>query len=66
MKSRPTRKEGSRAARFTQADVKRALKAAQEAKLPIASVRIEPDGSIVIVQGSPPAAMPSVANEWDE
>jgi hypothetical protein len=43
--------------------VKRALKAAQEANLPISSVRIEPDGTI-IVQGPPQP--PSVANEWDE
>ena len=40
-----------RVARFTQADIKRAVKGAQKAKLAIASVRIEPDGAIVITSG---------------
>ena len=56
----------SRAARFTQADVARALKAAQRAKMPIASVRIEPDGSINLIPGEPPVVPPSQSqNPWD-
>lgn len=57
------RKPKPRSARFAASDVKRAVKAAQKANLPIASVRIEPDGSIVIVQGAPQPF--STPNPWD-
>jgi hypothetical protein len=57
----------SRAVRFKQADVARAVKAAQKAKLPIGGVRIEPDGSILIVTGQPEPVAPSDAlNEWED
>lgn len=56
----------SRAARFKQVDVSRALKAAQKSKMPIACVRIDPDGSISLVPGSPPVVPPSPhQNPWD-
>ena len=56
----------SRAVRFTQADVARAVKAALKAKLPIGSIRIEPDGSILIVTAQPEDVAPSEAeNEWE-
>jgi hypothetical protein len=58
---------GRRPARFTEADVQRTIKAAQKAGLPIASIRIEADGSILVVSGSPPP-VPSfpVRNPWDD
>jgi hypothetical protein len=56
----------SRAVRFTQADVARAVKAAQKAKLSIWGVRIEPDGSILIFTAQRQAVAPSDAeNEWE-
>jgi len=64
---RAERATASRAAKFTQADVTRAVKAAQKAKLTIAVVRIEPDGAIVIIQGATQPVAPSASvNEWDE
>jgi hypothetical protein len=58
----------SRARKVRQGDVARAVKAAQKANLPIAAVRIEPDGAIVIIHGAPqPPAPPAPAiNVWDE
>ena len=52
--------------RFTQADVTRAIRAAQVAKVEIAAVRIEPDGSILIVLGTPPSVASLEENEWDD
>jgi len=52
--------------RFTARDLKRAIRAAIAAGLSIGYVRIEPDGSIVILPGRP-GAVPSLAspNDWD-
>ena len=57
-----------RPARFTTADLTRAIKAAVRAGLSIGYVRIEPDGSIMIIPGTPPAVAPSQSgpNQWDE
>ena len=55
-------------ARFTQPDLKHALKAAQDARVPIGSVRIEPDGSIIIVPDTPHPVSPPAnnnKNDWD-
>jgi hypothetical protein len=51
---------------FTAPDLTRAIKAALRAGLPIASVRIEPDGAILIVPGKP-ADVPTSpgGNPWD-
>lgn len=57
---------GRRPARFTEADVQRALKAAQKVKLPIAAVRIQPDGTILIIPGQPESVPPSTSNPWDD
>ena len=51
--------------RFTQSDVTRAIRAALAANLEIAAVRINPDGSILIIPGTPIAVPPSEANPWD-
>lgn len=56
---------GRRPSRFTEADVQRAVKGAQKAKLPIAAVRIMPDGTILIVSGPPESVQPSAPNPWD-
>jgi hypothetical protein len=42
-------------ARFSQADVERAMRAAEKVGLPVARVRICPDGSIELVAGQPEA-----------
>jgi len=56
-----------RPARFTQADVARAVRGAKRADLSIAEVRIEPDGAIVIIHGEPhSAAQSSKFTDWDE
>lgn len=57
---------GRRQSRFTEADVQRAIKAAQKAKLPLAAVRILPDGTILIVSGQPESVQPSASNPWDD
>jgi hypothetical protein len=54
----------SRAAKFRQTDVARALKAAQKAKAPVRALRINPDGAIEVVFGKPDD-MPHV-NDWDD
>lgn len=56
-----------RASRFTQADVARAIKAAKKENLEIACIRIEPDGSILLIPGSPIAVSSLTSpNPWDE
>jgi hypothetical protein len=62
----PKARKPRRPALFTVRDLTRALKAAQRAGLPIASVRIEPSGAIVILPGSPVAVAPfPQVNPWD-
>lgn len=46
----------SKPARFTSADLSRAVKAFEKAGLSVARARIEPNGAIEIVAGSPEAA----------
>lgn len=53
-----------RPARFTEADLSRAIKAAKKAELPIGSVRILPDGTILVIPGQPETQAPS-PNPWD-
>jgi hypothetical protein len=43
----------TRAARFSQADLTRAVRAFEKAGLCVARARIEPDGSIEVVAGTP-------------
>lgn len=45
----------SRAARFTEADLARALRAFEKAGLCVSRARIAPDGGIEVVAGSPEA-----------
>lgn len=54
-----------RPAKFTEADVARALKAATRAGVQIALVRIMPDGSILLVPGTPGSVPMSNGNPWD-
>jgi hypothetical protein len=57
---------GRRPARFTEADVQRAIKAALKAKLSLAAVRILPDGTILITPGRPESVPSSAPNPWDD
>ena len=55
------------AQRFKQADLTRAAKGARNAGIDIALVRIEPDGTILIIpKGTRSVASSSDVNEWDE
>lgn len=66
-RSRQTRRRRPRRpGRFTQADLIKVLKAAQRAGTPIASVRIEPDGAILVVPGDPNRVTSSQPNPWDD
>jgi hypothetical protein len=51
----------TRATRFTQADLTRAVNAMRKAGCAVAGAEIKPDGSIVVLTG--PA---EVANDWRE
>jgi hypothetical protein len=56
-----------RSAKFTHADVARAVRGAQKAELPIAAVRIEQDGAIVIIRGEPHSVTQSSKfTDWDD
>ena len=46
----------TKAARFTQADLTRAVKAMEKAGIYVSRVRIAPDGSIELVAGEPSEA----------
>lgn len=55
------------AQRFKQADLTRAAKGARNGGIAIAMLRIDPDGSIVIVPKGAGAVAPSPpVNEWDD
>jgi hypothetical protein len=49
-------------ARFSQADIERAMRAAEKCGLSLARVRICPDGSIELVAGEPESA--DKASNW--
>jgi hypothetical protein len=51
--------------RFTKRDLVRAVEAVLSAGLQIASIRIEPDGAILVIPGKPPSVPSSGANPWD-
>ena len=52
--------------RCTQGDVERIIKGAQKAKLPIGAIRVEPDGTILIIPGTPEALPSAEPNPWDK
>lgn len=54
----------NRKAKFTQADVTRAVKGAVQGGLPISRVEVDQDGRIIILAGSPKKL--DACNEWDE
>jgi hypothetical protein len=49
----PLRRPDNRAARVKQRDLARALKLAQRANMPIHSMRLEPDGVVILIFGKP-------------
>ena len=55
----------SRAGKFREIDVVRALRAAQKAKLQVGVIRIEPDGTILLIPGTPEAVPSSIRIEPD-
>lgn len=56
----------SRAGKFRLVDVARALKAAQKSKVPIACIKIVPDGTILLITGHPETVSSSApTNPWD-
>ncbi len=59
-------KSGRRPARFTEADIKRAIAGAQKAGLPIAQVRIDPAGNITVEIGEPMMDVVRAERGWDE
>jgi hypothetical protein len=61
----------SRSPQFTQAQVRRAVKAAESAGLRVASVTVNPDGSITVNSGGKPAPavdtnQKDLAASWDD
>lgn len=61
----------SRAVTFTQAQVRRAVKAAESAGLRVRSVTVKPDGSITVDSGDSPqlavdSPQLSLAASWDD
>jgi hypothetical protein len=53
-----------RASRIT--EVARTVKALQKAGLGIAAVRVEPDGTVIVIPGTPEAVPSSKRNPWDD
>lgn len=53
-----------RPALFTEADVKRAVRAVQAVGVGIAGVRVEPDGTIHVVVGEPQPQPVDAPKEW--
>ena len=54
-----------RSVRFTKRDLVRAVEVVRAAGLQIASIRIEPDGAILVIPGTPPPVPSSAPNPWD-
>jgi hypothetical protein len=52
-------------ARFTAADVRRAIRGAINARISIAAVEIAPDGCIRVIPGVPEPVAVSAPNPWD-
>lgn len=61
----PTRSR-RRPSRFTEADVKRAIAGVKKSGLPIAQVRIDPDGYITVDIGEPAASEGAGVKAWDD
>jgi hypothetical protein len=53
-------------ARFTEADVRRAIRGAQKAKIAIAAVEIAPNGCIRVIPGIPTPVAASATNPLDD
>lgn len=56
----------ARRAPFRQADLRRALKGAQEAGMAVARIEIGPDGRIAIIAGMEASEPADGVNPWDE
>ena len=54
-----------RVARFSKRDVTRAIEGVQGAGLNVALVRIDPNGNIQIITGTPQPAPSTAVNPWD-
>jgi|SRR5262245_16088185 len=54
-----------RPARFRQAELERTVKALRKTGLEIAAVKVEPDGTLIVIPGVPSSVPTSPANPWD-
>lgn len=61
-----SRREVRGPSRFSQSDVARVLRAAKKEKFDIAAIHIEPDGTILIVPGTPQSMAHLEPNDWDD
>jgi hypothetical protein len=53
--------------RLKEADLVRVLKAAKKSDFPVAAVRIEVSGAIIVIPGAPESVPSSVEpNDWDD
>jgi glutamate-1-semialdehyde aminotransferase len=60
-----SQKKTRRPARFNQTEVARTIKALKKAGLEIAAVKFEPDGTVIVIPGTPEAVPSSAPNPWD-
>jgi hypothetical protein len=61
-RTKPTR----RRAPSTQATIARAVKAVRKAGLPVAAIKVAPDGTVIVIPGTPEAVPSSAPNPWDD
>ena len=60
-----SKSEARRRTPVTQAEIARAVKALQKAGLPVAAVKFSPDGTVIVIPGTPEAVPSSAPNPWD-
>jgi len=61
-----SQKKTSRPSRFKQAAVAGTIKVLRKAGLGIAAVKVEPDGTVIVIPGTPEAVPSSERNPWDD
>jgi hypothetical protein len=61
-----SKRKARRRTPVTQAEIARAVKALQKAGLPVAAVKFTPDGTVIVIPGTPEAVPSSERNPWDD